>query len=147
MCKAVLYFEIDLALFLVFFKKYPNGKSVAYGEIYFMHLHQRRSVKTFLFSPRAREGPGAEMTRLRTEKQGLKPFFLLWKIFKWQKMYIHLGDVILLLPRYTDQFLEYLRTLSLKFQKAPTKIEVVLALPSWLSQYSRNCISQYTLIP
>ena len=32
------------------------------------------------------------------------------------------------------QFLEYLRTLSLKFQKAWTKIEVVLALPCWLSQ-------------
>ena len=32
------------------------------------------------------------------------------------------------------QFLGYLRTLSLKFQKARTKIEVVLSLPSWLSQ-------------
>ena len=32
------------------------------------------------------------------------------------------------------QFLEYLKTLSLKFQKARTKIEVVLALPCWLSQ-------------
>jgi hypothetical protein len=31
------------------------------------------------------------------------------------------------------QFLEYLRTLSLKFQKARTKIGVVLALPCWLS--------------
>ena len=28
----------------------------------------------------------------------------------------------------------YLRTLSLKFQKAQTKIEVVLSLPCWLSQ-------------
>ena len=34
------------------------------------------------------------------------------------------------------QFLEYLRTLSLKFQKARTKIEVVLSLPCWLSQSS-----------
>ena len=34
------------------------------------------------------------------------------------------------------QFLGYLRTLSLKFQKARTKIEVVLALPCWLSQFS-----------
>ena len=34
------------------------------------------------------------------------------------------------------QFLEYLRTLSLKFQKTLTKIEVVLALPCWLSQFS-----------
>ena len=32
------------------------------------------------------------------------------------------------------QFLGYLRTLSLKFQKARTKIEVVLSLPCWLSQ-------------
>ena len=32
------------------------------------------------------------------------------------------------------QFLGYLRTLSLKFQKATSKIEVVLALPCWLSQ-------------
>jgi hypothetical protein len=32
--------------------------------------------------------------------------------------------------------LEYLRTLSLKFQKAWTKIEVVLSLPCWLSQFS-----------
>ena len=31
------------------------------------------------------------------------------------------------------QFLQYLRTLSLEFQKARTKIEVVLALPCWLS--------------
>jgi hypothetical protein len=34
------------------------------------------------------------------------------------------------------QFLGYLRTLSLKFQKVRTKIEVVLSLPCWLSQYS-----------
>jgi hypothetical protein len=32
------------------------------------------------------------------------------------------------------QFLGYLRTLGLKFQKAQTKIEVFLALPCWLSQ-------------
>ena len=32
------------------------------------------------------------------------------------------------------QFLIGYRTLSLKFQKAQTKIEVVLSLPSWLSQ-------------
>ena len=32
------------------------------------------------------------------------------------------------------QFLGYLRTLSLKFQKARTKIEVVLSLPWWLPQ-------------
>ena len=34
------------------------------------------------------------------------------------------------------QFLECLRTSSLKFQKARTKTEVVLSLPSWLSQFS-----------
>ena len=34
------------------------------------------------------------------------------------------------------QFLGYLRTLSLKLQKARTKIEVVLTLPCWLSQLS-----------
>ena len=34
------------------------------------------------------------------------------------------------------QFLEYSRTLSLKFQKARTKIEVILSLPCWLSQFS-----------
>ena len=74
------------------------------------------------------------------------------------------------------QFLEYLRTLSLKFQKARTKIEGVLTLPCWLSQlnwdsqqgtlrttsilvkafwnfklkvlkYSKKCSLQYTLIP
>ena len=74
------------------------------------------------------------------------------------------------------QFLEYLRTLSLKFQKARTKFEVVLTLPCWLSQlnwdsqqgrvrttsilvrafwnfklkvlkYSRNCSFHNTLIP
>ena len=32
------------------------------------------------------------------------------------------------------QFLEYLRTLSLKSQKAKSKIEVFLSLPCWLSQ-------------
>ena len=36
------------------------------------------------------------------------------------------------------QFLGYLRTLSLKLQKARTKIEVVLSLPCWLSQFSWN---------
>ena len=36
------------------------------------------------------------------------------------------------------QFLGYLRTLSLKFQKAWTKIEVFLALPCWLSQFSQE---------
>ena len=34
------------------------------------------------------------------------------------------------------QFLEYLRILHLKFQKDRTKIEVVLSLPCWLSQFS-----------
>ena len=34
------------------------------------------------------------------------------------------------------QFLKYLRTLHLKFQKARTKIEVFLSLPCWLSQFS-----------
>ena len=34
------------------------------------------------------------------------------------------------------QFLGYFRTLNLKFQKARTKIEVFLALPCWLSQFS-----------
>ena len=34
------------------------------------------------------------------------------------------------------QFLEYLRTLSFKFLKARTKIEVVLSLPCWLFQFS-----------
>ena len=33
-------------------------------------------------------------------------------------------------------FLEYLRTLSLKFQKATSKIKVFLSLPCWLSQFS-----------
>ena len=33
------------------------------------------------------------------------------------------------------QFVGYLRTLGLKFQKARTKIEVVLTLPCWLSQF------------
>ena len=34
------------------------------------------------------------------------------------------------------QFLGYLRTLSLKFLKATSKIEVFLCLPCWLSQFS-----------
>ena len=34
------------------------------------------------------------------------------------------------------QFIGYLRTLRLKFQKARTKIGVFLGLPSWLSQFS-----------
>ena len=50
------------------------------------------------------------------------------------------------------QFLGYLRSLNLKFQKARTKIEVVLSLPCCLSQrkvlkYSRNCSLHNTLIP
>ena len=40
------------------------------------------------------------------------------------------------------QFLEYLRTLSLKFQKARTKIEVVLSLPCWLCQQLRQTTGQ-----
>ena len=38
------------------------------------------------------------------------------------------------------QFVEYLRTLSLKFQKAQTKIEVVLTLPGWLSQHTPETV-------
>ena len=56
------------------------------------------------------------------------------------------------------QFLGYLRTLSLKFQKARTKIEVVLSQPTanradfWnfkckVPKYSRTCILHNTLIP
>ena len=70
------------------------------------------------------------------------------------------------------QLLGYLRTLSLKFQRATSKIEVVLALPCWLFQsswesqqvtaillvafwnfkfkvlkYPRNCSLHNTLIP
>ena len=63
------------------------------------------------------------------------------------------------------QFVGYLRTLSLKFQKTTSKIEVVLALPCWLSQFSsvflvafwnfklkvlkypKNCRLHNTLIP
>ena len=59
------------------------------------------------------------------------------------------------------QFLEYLRTFSIKFQKARTKIEIVLSLPCWLSQfswafwnfkcqvlkYSKTCSLHNTLIP
>ena len=46
------------------------------------------------------------------------------------------------------QFLGYLRTLSLKFQKARTKIEVVLTLPFWPSQFSSKNFSLHnTLIP
>ena len=66
-----------------------------------------------------------------------------------------------LVSRYCEgySFLEYLRTLHLKFQKAWTKIEVVLSLPCWLSQfsfwnfklkvlkYSRNYSLHNTLIP
>ena len=37
------------------------------------------------------------------------------------------------------QFLGYLRTLSLKFQKAASKIEDFLALPCWLSQGRKVC--------
>ena len=54
------------------------------------------------------------------------------------------------------QFLGYLRTLNLKFQKDRTKIVVFLALPCWLSQFSlvkrkvfkdpRNCRLHATLI-
>ena len=40
------------------------------------------------------------------------------------------------------QFLKYLRTLRLKFQKARIKIEVVLSLPCWLSQYCHNKLYQ-----
>ena len=44
------------------------------------------------------------------------------------------------------QFLEYLRTLSLKFQKATSKIEVLLALPCWLSQFSRARTTSILLV-
>ena len=36
----------------------------------------------------------------------------------------------------------YLRTLSLKFQKATSKIEVFLSLPSWLSRLNREPTGQ-----
>ena len=44
------------------------------------------------------------------------------------------------------QFLGYLRTLSLKFQKARTKIEVFLFLPCWLSRFSCNFLTSGMLI-
>ena len=61
--------------------------------------------------------------------------YLLFLSHKWQvPMYIrgchaHATEIYWLI-----QFLEYLRTLSLKFQKAWTKIEVVVGLPCWLSK-------------
>ena len=45
------------------------------------------------------------------------------------------------------QFLEYLRTLSLKFQKARTKIEVVLTLPCWLSLPTRQSQENFNFGP
>ena len=38
---------------------------------------------------------------------------------------------------WNPQFLGYLRTLSLEFQKVTSKIEVFLSLPCWLSQFSK----------
>ena len=48
---------------------------------------------------------------------------------------------------WSVQFLEYLRTLSLKFQKARTKIEVVLALPCWLLRYLNFYQKMFILLP
>ena len=42
------------------------------------------------------------------------------------------------------QFLEYLRTLHLKFQKARTKTEVVLSLPCWLAQLNHGLLNRWT---
>ena len=104
---------------------------------------------------------------------------------EYEKIYSFMSLYILYIRGFTKfgikvlwrlQFLEYLRTLRLKFQKARTKIEVVLSLPGWLSQlnwdsqpgrlrttsilvrefwnfkfkvpkYSRNCSLHNTLIP
>ena len=43
--------------------------------------------------------------------------------------------------------MEYFRTLSLKFQKARTKIEVVLTLPCWLSQASAKLDTKLLIPP
>ena len=56
-------------------------------------------------------------------------------------MYLHLGDSGFFRLQgikvlWGLHFFEYLRTLSLRFQKARTIIEVVLSLACWLSQFS-----------
>ena len=66
----------------------------------------------------------------------LLPFaFKNWvAVIKKKSMYIRGFTKFGIKVLWRLQFLEYLRTLSLKFQKARTKIEVVLTLPCWLSQ-------------
>ena len=85
-------------------KKYKFRQS--YRNHHRQHLeHKAIPASTCIILIRLQEGP---LIRVR-QKFGIKIY---WRL----------------------QFLEYLRTLSLKFQKARTKIEVVLSLPSWLSQ-------------
>ena len=55
-----------------------------------------------------------------------------WEYIRWFKIFRHEGIKVL----WRLQFMEYLRNLHLKFQKARTKTEVFLSLPSWLSQFS-----------
>ena len=86
----------------------------------------------------------------------VSPFIIIFKIFlptlcfsciKWKKkssrsllfMYVCTLGIS---PKFEStvacglKFHWYFRTLGLKFQKARTKIEVFLALPCWLSQFS-----------
>ena len=61
--------------------------------------------------------------------------FQVW-VFEISYMYIRGFTKFGIKVLWRLQFLEYLRTLNLKFQKAQTKIEVVLSLPCWLSQFT-----------
>ena len=76
-----------------------------------------------------------------------------WFSLGWSNIYIRGFTKFGIKVAWGLQFLGYLRTLRLKFQKARTKIGVFLGLPCWLSQfklkvlkYSRNCISRYILV-
>ena len=133
-------------------------------------------------------GKPSEFTHFRWTRKRYQKKLLhnssIWVVYQnWHRCLIPIHSVIQDFFRLQGikvlwrlQFLEYLRTLSLKFQKAGTKIEVVLTLSCWLSQlnwdsqlgrlrtililvrgfwnfklkvlkYSRNCNLHNTLIP
>ena len=107
---------------------YPESTNVT-SRNHFYSIFQSRS-----FDLRSKQMP---IFMYCLKKDTLQPLTNLPSLFskKFVSTYIRVRHIFLdfKVSRYVywrPQFLEYLGTLSLKFQKARTKIEVVLSLPS-----------------
>ena len=164
----------------------PQGDSIEIYFFYTMNLlllhsfktsivgscHLKKSFLIFFIHSQGRHSISQESTGHILRSSCFSLVWLVWFKGMYFRGFTKFGIKVL----WRLQFLEYLRTLRLKFQKARTKIEVVLSLPCWLSQlnwdsqqgrlrttsilvrafwnfklkvlkYSRSCSLHNTLIP